>query len=58
MVKLIMGLKGSGKTKQLIHDINEAVKNEAGSVVCIEKGTKLRFDLDIRVRLIDYRNTK
>ena len=54
MVKLIMGLKGSGKTKQLIHDINEAVKNEAGSVVCIEKGTKLRFDLDIRVRLIDY----
>ena len=54
MVKLIMGLKGSGKTKQLLHDINEAVKNEAGSVVCIEKGTKLRFDLDIRVRLIDY----
>ena len=54
MVKLIMGLKGSGKTKQLIHDINEAVKNEAGSVVCIEQGTKLRFDLDIRVRLIDY----
>ena len=29
MVKLIMGLKGSGKTKQLVTDINEAVKNPA-----------------------------
>ena len=54
MVKLIMGLKGSGKTKQLVTDINEAVKNETGSMVCIEKGTKLRYDIDIRVRLIDY----
>ncbi len=53
MVKLIMGLKGSGKTKQLIQDINESVKNETGSMVCIEKGTKLRYDIDIRVRLID-----
>ena len=53
MVKLIMGLKGSGKTKQLVTDINEAVKNETGSMVCIEKGTKLRYDIDIRVRLID-----
>ena len=33
---------------------NEAVKNETGSMVCIEKGTKLRYDIDIRVRLIDY----
>ena len=49
-----MGLKGSGKTKQLIQDINESVKNETGSMVCIEKGTKLRYDIDIRVRLIDY----
>lgn len=54
MVQVIMGLKGSGKTKQLIQDINESVKNETGSMVCIEKGTKLRYDIDIRVRLIDY----
>ncbi|MDR0889288.1 MAG: hypothetical protein LBM28_01400 [Oscillospiraceae bacterium] len=54
MVKLIMGLKGAGKTKQLIQDINTSVKNENGSMVCIEKGTKLRYDIDIRVRLIDY----
>ena len=54
MVKLIMGLRGSGKTNRLIQDINESVKNESGSVVCIEKGTKLRYDIDIHVRLIDY----
>ena len=54
MVKVIMGLKGSGKTKRLIHDINTAVKNETGSMVCIEKGTKLRYDIHIHVRLIDY----
>ena len=54
MVKVIMGLKGSGKTKQLVHDINAAVKNESGSMVCIEKGTKLRYDIDMHVRLIDY----
>lgn len=58
MVKLIMGLKGSGKTKHLIEDINESVKNETGSMVCIEKGTKLRYDIDIRVRLIDYQEYK
>lgn len=58
MVKLIMGLKGAGKTKQLIHDINEAVKNEIGSLVCIENGTKLRYDIDRRVRLIEYQDYK
>ncbi|MBQ7872333.1 MAG: hypothetical protein IJ357_09355 [Oscillospiraceae bacterium] len=58
MVKLIMGLKGAGKTKQLINDINEAVKNEPGSMVCIENGTKLRYDIDRRVRLIEYQEYK
>lgn len=53
MVKVIMGLKGSGKTKQLIHSINEAIATESGSMVCIEKGNKLTFDIDYRVRLIE-----
>ena len=53
MVKVILGLKGSGKTKQLIDSINAAIKNETGSMVCIEKGNALTFDLDYRVRLID-----
>ena len=42
VIQVIFGKKGSGKTKQLVTDINEAVKNETGSMVCIEKGTKLR----------------
>ena len=54
MVKLILGLKGAGKTAQLVQDINEAVKTESGSMICIEFGTKLRYDIDSRVRLIEY----
>ena len=53
MVKVIMGLSGSGKTKQLIRSINDAIATESGSMVCIEKGNKLTFDIDYRVRLID-----
>ena len=53
MVKVIAGLKGSGKTKKLIDSINTAIKTEAGSMVCIEKGSALTFDIDYRVRLID-----
>lgn len=53
MVKVIMGLKGSGKTKQLVKEINEAVQSESGSVVCIELGKGLMYDIDYRVRLID-----
>ena len=53
MVKVIMGLKGSGKTKKLIDTINETVKQENGSVVCIEKGDALKFDVNYRCRLID-----
>ena len=53
MVKVIMVLKGSGKTKQLVELINNAVRDENGSIVCMEKGNKLRFDIDYRVRLIE-----
>ena len=41
MIQVIMGLKGSGKTKKLISAINETVVNAAGDVVCIEYGKKL-----------------
>lgn len=53
MVKLIMGLKGMGKTKMLIDMVNEAAKNDKGDVVCIEKGKKLTYDISHDVRLID-----
>ena len=53
MVKLIMGLKGSGKTKQLIELVHKAVDEEHGDVVFIEKGLKLTYDIPHKVRLIE-----
>ena len=49
MVRLIMGSKGSGKTKQLIEMINNAAKDEPGNVVCIEANRNMTYD----IRLID-----
>ena len=53
MLKLIIGLKGSGKTKTLISLANEAGEKSSGSVVCIEKGTKLIHEIKYLVRLMD-----
>ncbi len=53
MINIIMGLKGSGKTKKLIDSINEAVASAQGDVVCIEYGKKLTYDVNYRVRLVD-----
>ena len=53
MVRVIMGKKGSGKTKQIIDMINNAVQTEHGNVVCIEKGNKLTFDIHYQIRLVE-----
>ena len=53
MIKLIIGVKGTGKTKTLIHMVDEALAASKGEVVCIEKGTKLRFDIKHSARLIN-----
>ncbi len=53
MLKLIIGVKGTGKTKNLISLVNTAAENSQGDVVCIEKGTKLRYDVKYTARLID-----
>ena len=53
MIQVIMGLKGSGKTKKLIDSINAAVAGAQGDVVCIEYGKKLTYDVNYRVRLVD-----
>ena len=53
MIHVIMGLKGSGKTKKLIDSIHEAVEHASGDVVCIEYGKKLTYDVNYRVRLVD-----
>jgi hypothetical protein len=56
MVQLIMGLKGSGKTKKLVDMVRDAVNEETGDVVCIEKERKLTFDIPYQARLIDAGN--
>ena len=53
MIKLFIGAKGSGKTKTLIELVNNAVATSQGSVVCIEKGNKLKLDITYKARLID-----
>lgn len=44
MVKLIIGNKGSGKTKRLIELVNGAVEKSNGNVVCIEKERLLTYN--------------
>lgn len=58
MIRLIVGRKGSGKTKELIDSANVAIAKSKGNVVCIEKGPQMMYNLDVKARLInidDYR---
>lgn len=53
MIKIIMGPKGTGKTKSFIDKVNVAIKEEKGNVVCIAKGNRHLFDVKSAVRLVD-----
>ena len=53
MLKLIIGVKGTGKTKTIIDMANKAVEESHGSVVFVEKGTKLIHEVNYQARLID-----
>ena len=53
MIRVILGLKGSGKTKKLIESIHETLSQTNGDVVCIEYGKKLTYDVNYKVRLVD-----
>ncbi len=53
MVYLILGKKGSGKTKKLIDLVNNAVEKSNGNVVCIEKERLLTYDVNYRARLVE-----
>ncbi|MCI5698099.1 MAG: hypothetical protein PUG43_06220 [Clostridiales bacterium] len=52
MVKLIVGHKGSGKTKQMIALANETVDNSKGSVIFINKNSRLMYDLKYSIRVV------
>ena len=53
MVKLIMGLKGSGKTKKLVDLVRDSVAKDTGDVVVIERERSLTYDIPYQARLID-----
>ena len=53
MIKLIIGRKGSGKTKKLVDMVNAAAETSLGNVVCIEKGDTLTYSVTHKARLID-----
>ncbi|MBR1780801.1 MAG: hypothetical protein IJ751_05295 [Oscillospiraceae bacterium] len=53
MVRVIMGKKGSGKTKQMIDLINAAVGTEHGNVVCIERNRAMTYTIDYSIRLVE-----
>ena len=52
MVKLLIGEKGSGKTKKLLDAVNTALQESKGHVVCVEKDDLLRYQVSYRVRLL------
>lgn len=53
MMNVILGLKGSGKTKKLLDAIHEAMDTTKGDVVCIEYGKQLTYDVNYKVRLVN-----
>lgn len=56
MINLIIGKKGSGKTKKLVEYANGLISRSTGNVVVIVKGSKLTFELDYKARLVNADN--
>ena len=53
MIQLIIGEKGSGKTKKMVEQIENSLATNTGNIVCVEKGAKLTYDISHKVRLTD-----
>lgn len=53
MIKVNIGLKGSGKTPKLIQAVNSAIDVEKGNVVCITEGNRLMHDISNKARMIN-----
>lgn len=53
MVNLLIGKKGTGKTKRLIAKANDAIVSSKGYVAVVARGLELRYDINHRARLID-----
>lgn len=53
MIRVIAGAKGTGKTAQLVDDINEQAFQENNNIVCIQSGNRLDHLLKYKIRLVD-----
>lgn len=53
MIKLIMGEKGTGKTKNLIEQVNATAASVPGNVVCIESAAMMTYNIKPQVRLLN-----
>jgi hypothetical protein len=53
MIEIICGVKGKGKTKELLGKVNAAVATANGNVVYLDKSRKHMYELNNKVRLIN-----
>ncbi len=53
MIKVILGDKGSGKTKRLIDLTNEALKTEHGNIIFVDDDKRYMYDLRHEIRFVD-----
>lgn len=53
MINILIGPKGTGKTKVFIDMVNKALETEKGNVVCVTKGDRHTFDIASGIRLVN-----
>lgn len=53
MIEIICGVKGKGKTKELLGKVNSAIQTANGNVVYLDKSQKHMYELNNKVRLIN-----
>ena len=53
MIRVILGDKGSGKTKRLIDLTNDALKSEHGNIIFIDDDKRYMYDLRHEIRFVD-----
>ena len=53
LIQIILGGKGSGKTKRLIDLVNESLKQEHGDIIFIDDDKRYMYDLRHEIRFVD-----
>ena len=53
MIQVIHGKKGSGKTKRILDQANDAIKEHKGDVIFIDDDNRYMYDVDHKVRFIN-----